>query len=169
MYAGGLMSQQAQEVLAIAKKFVDDKYKEGANNDTIFGKWYGLNNQPWCAMFVSYCFNQAGYGALVAASGKKGFASCEAGFKWFAKNSRVVPVGQAEPGDIVFFNFDSDPTTTEHVGIVYVPQHDKKQLVTFEGNTAADGSGSQSNGDGAYKKTRKYDKIMAVVRPAWTD
>ena len=118
---------QANEVLAIAKKFVDEAYKEGANNDTVFGKWYGLNNQPWCAMFVSYCFNQAGHGALVAASGKKGFAACEAGMKWFAKNSQLVPIGQAQPGDIVFFNFDSDPTTTEHVGIVYVPQHDKKQ------------------------------------------
>ena len=25
-------------------------YTEGSNNDTTFGKWFGLNNQPWCAM-----------------------------------------------------------------------------------------------------------------------
>jgi len=157
----------AVKVLSVAKKYVDQAYKEGENNDTIFGKWFGLNHQPWCAMFVSYCFNEAGLVNLVAAQGPKGFAACNAGVRWFAKNNQLVAPGQAQPGDIVFFNFDEDPTTTEHVGIVYVPQHDKKQLVTFEGNTAADGSGSQSNGDGAYKKTRKYEKIMAVARPKW--
>ena len=53
------------------------KYKEGPNNDTPYGKWYGLNNNPWCAMFVSYCFFKAGEIKKVAASSKKGFASCE--------------------------------------------------------------------------------------------
>jgi len=36
------------KVLELAKKEVDAKYKEGNNNDTKFGKWYGNNNQPWC-------------------------------------------------------------------------------------------------------------------------
>ncbi len=38
-------------VVDIAKQEIG--VQEGANNDTKFGKWYGLNNQPWCAMFVS--------------------------------------------------------------------------------------------------------------------
>ena len=157
----------AVKVLGVAKKYVDQAYKEGENNDTIFGKWFGLNHQPWCAMFVSYCFNEAGLVNLVAAQGPKGFAACNAGVRWFAKNNQLVAPGQAQPGDIVFFNFDNDATTAEHVGIVYVNQPDKQQMVTFEGNTAADNSGSQANGDGAYKKTRKYAKIMAVARPKW--
>ena len=33
-------------------------YTEGPNNDTKYGDWYGLPNQPWCAMFVSWCANQ---------------------------------------------------------------------------------------------------------------
>ena len=157
----------AVKVLAAAKKIVDSNYREGENNDTIMGKWFGLNHQPWCAMFVSYCFNQAGLVNLVAAQGPKGFASCNAGAKWFAKNGQIVPVGQAQPGDIVFFNFDADPTTTEHVGIVYANDPVKGQMVTFEGNTAGDVKGSQANGDGAYKKTRKYANVMAVARPKW--
>ena len=68
----------AATVVATARKYVDQGYKEGPNNDTIFGKWYGLNNQPWCAMFVSKCFDEAGIANLVAASSKKGFASCNA-------------------------------------------------------------------------------------------
>jgi hypothetical protein len=48
----------AEAVVAIAKAEVDAKYKEGVNNDTKYGKWYGLNNQPWCAMYVSWCFKR---------------------------------------------------------------------------------------------------------------
>ena len=116
-------------------------------------------------MFVSYCFNEAGLINLIQAQGPKGFASCNAGVKYFGGKGQLVPVGQAQPGDIVFFNFDKDATTAEHVGIVYVNQPDKHQLITFEGNTSGDAKGSQANGDGAFKKTRNYGLVMAVARP----
>ncbi|CAB4146013.1 TIGR02594, TIGR02594 family protein [uncultured Caudovirales phage] len=160
---------QAQDVLAIAKKYVDEAYKEGTNNDTIFGKWYGMNNQPWCAMFVSFCFAEAGLSKLVAAQTKKGFAYCPAAVDWFKKRGQLVPVEEARAGDIIFFDFDGNKATAEHVEICYGAQHDKKQLTTFGGNTAPSGAGSQANGDGAYKKKRPYDKIIAVARPKWID
>ena len=156
----------APEVLAIAKKHADDKYAEGVNNDTIFGKWYGMNHQPWCAMFVSKCFADAGHADLVAASTKKGFASCDAGLKWFAKNGQVVPVGKAQAGDIVFFQFDDD-AQADHVGIVKWHHTTLKYLQVYEGNTSGDAKGSQSNGDGVFLKKRPYSLIMGVARPAW--
>lgn len=156
----------AQEVLAIAKKHADDKYAEGVNNDTIFGKWYGMNHQPWCAMFVSKCFADAGHADLVAASTKKGFASCDAGLKWFAKNGQVVPVGKAQAGDIVFFQFDDD-AQADHVGIVKWHHTTLKYLQVYEGNTSGDAKRSQSNGDGVFLKKRPYSLIMGVARPAW--
>ena len=67
----GIMSG-IDRVLANAKRYVDMKYKEGPNNDTIFGEWYGLNHQPWCAMFVSKVFNEAKLSKLIAASSTKG-------------------------------------------------------------------------------------------------
>ncbi len=70
-------------VVDIAKSQIG--YKEGPNNNTMYGKWFGLNNQPWCAIFVSWCFDQAGLVSKVAAQTKKGFASCDAGLKWFTK------------------------------------------------------------------------------------
>ena len=39
------MSNQADAVLKYAKKWADEKYREGPNNDTVFGKWIGLNNR----------------------------------------------------------------------------------------------------------------------------
>jgi hypothetical protein len=147
-------------VVNIANSQID--YKEAANNNTMYGAWYGMNNQPWCAMFVSWVFNEAGLGSTVAASTRKGFASCDAGLKWFAKKNKLVPIGQAQAGDIAFFQFDTD-AQPDHVGIVV--KNNGKYLWCIEGNTASDTKGSQSNGDGVYRKKRAYSLVMAVARP----
>ena len=159
----------ALDVLAKAKAYVDAKYTEGPNNDTVFGKWYGLNHQPWCAMFVSKCFDEAGLAKLVAASSPKGFASCQAGEEWFKKNGQIVPVDKAQAGDIVFFNFDNNGATTEHVGLVVSNDPAKKMLTTYEGNTSSEThtAGSQANGDGAFQRHRVYSLVMAVARPKY--
>lgn len=138
-------------------------YQEGPNNDTKFGKWFGLNNQPWCAMAVSKLFFDSGAIASVAKT-KKGYASCDAWLKYLAKNNQIVPVGQAQAGDIVFFQFDAD-SLADHVGIVKSHNKLRKFLMVYEGNTSADKKGSQSNGDGFYLKKRTYATIMAVARP----
>lgn len=156
----------AKDVIAHAKKFVDEKYAEEGDNLTIMGKWYGLNGQPWCAMFVSYCFYLAKALDLIKMTGKKGFASCDAGLKAFAKAGMLVPVGQAQAGDIVFFQFDKDKEP-DHVG--FVVRNDGKNLICFEGNTTPDGvKGSQANGGMATKKKRPYSLVMGVARPSYT-
>lgn len=157
----------AQAVVTVAKREVELGFREGPNNDTKYGKWFGLNNQPWCAMYVSWCFHKAGIIGLVSAQTKKGFASCDVGLKWFAKNNQLVPVGQAREGDIAFFQFDDD-AQPDHVGIVVKNNTKLKRLVVAEGNTAGDNSGSQSNGDGVYLKKRSYSLVMAVARPKYS-
>lgn len=137
-------------------------YKEIGDNSTMYGKWYGLDRQPWCAIFVSWCYNQAGLGNNIVAQNKKGFASCDAGLKWFAKRNKLVPVGEAREGDIVFFQFDKD-AEPDHVGIVTKNMKRLKTLRTVEGNTSD--KGSQANGGAVYAKKRPYSLVMAVVRP----
>ena len=140
-------------------------YKEGANNDTPFGIWYGLNHQPWCAMSASKIFFDAGAILSVAPKTKpKGFASCDEWLKYLTKNNQLVPVGQAQPGDIVFYQCDAD-AEPDHVGIVKGNNTLLKYIYAYEGNTAADNGGNQSNGDGYYIKKRGYGIIMAVARP----
>ena len=139
-------------------------YQEKPINKTIFGEWYGMNGQPWCAMFVSWAYHEAKLGRLVNASSRKGFASCDAGLKWFAKKGKLVPVAQAQPGDLVFFQFDND-AQPDHVGIVEKNNTRLKRLVCIEGNTSPNNSGSQSNGGGVYRKKRSYGTVMAVARP----
>jgi len=115
-------------------------------------------------MFVSWVFYKASAINLVKASGAKGFASCDAGLKWFAKRNQLVPIGQAQPGDIAFFQFDDD-AQPDHVGIVIKNNSRLKRLVCIEGNTSPDNKGSQSNGGGVYRKKRPYSVVMAVARP----
>lgn len=133
-------------------------------NKTKYGKWYGLDGQPWCAMFVSWVYAQCGLSKKVAAQSSKGFASCDAGLKWFAKRGKLVPVGQADAGDLVFFQFDDD-AQPDHVGIVVKNNKRLKSLVCVEGNTSAGTSGSQSNGDGVYRRVRSYSQVMGIARP----
>lgn len=154
--------EKALTPLEAAKQHLN--YQETPINKTIFGAWYGMNFQPWCAMFVSWAYHEAGLGKFVNASGKKGFASCDAGLKWFAKKNKLVPVAQAQPGDLVFFQFDDD-AMPDHVGIVEKNNTRLKRLVVIEGNTSPDSKGSQSNGGGVYRKKRSYGTVMAVARP----
>lgn len=140
------------------------EYTEKGDNETKYGAWYGLNGQPWCAIFVSWCYDKAGLVDKVAAQNNKGFASCDAGLKWFAKKGKIVPVGEAKEGDIVFFQFDND-AQPDHVGIVEKNMKRIKALKTIEGNTSPNNKGSQSNGGGVYRKKRSYATVMAVVRP----
>jgi hypothetical protein len=138
-------------------------YIEGPNNETLYGKWYGLNNQPWCAMAVSKMFFDAGLIKSVANT-KKGFASCDAWLKYLTKNNQIVPIGQAQRGDLVFFQFDND-SAPDHVGIVKYHNTRLKRMRVYEGNTSSGKTGSQSNGEGFYLRKRDYKTIMAVARP----
>ena len=79
-------------------------YTETGNNDTKYGEWYGLNNQAWCAMFVSWCYDKAGLGNNIKSQSKKGFASCAHGLKFFAESNKLIPVGQAKQVILHSFN-----------------------------------------------------------------
>lgn len=139
---------------------------EGKNNDILYGKWYGLNNNPYCAMFVSWCFNEANLSNLIAAQSKKGFASCAAGLGWFQKKKQVVDKYKGKPGDIVFFSFAGNGSA-DHVGIIEGVSRDG--ITTIEGNTSPDHmtNASQRNGGGVYRRHRPYLNVIAIVRPAY--
>jgi len=138
------------EVILVAASQVG--YKEGKNNASKYGTWYGLPNQPWCAMFVSWCFSQAG--ALAALPGGK-YASCSAMTDRFKKAGRWYTNPQI--GDCVFFTFGHTGIVT---GIV------TGGVITIEGNTQPGTGGNQGNGDGVYRRTRTAS-IAGYGRPDW--
>ena len=49
---------ERQDIIRLAAAEVG--YAAGPNDDTKYGVWYGMNHNPWCMMFVSWCAERAG-------------------------------------------------------------------------------------------------------------
>lgn len=151
----------ANKVLEIARAELG--YKEGSNNNNKYGIAYGLNNQPWCVIFVWWVFRQAGMAGLFYGGGK--VASCRALYAYHKGKGQAVSKAALKAGDIVFFDFSSPRDDTDHVGIV--ESVSGNTITTIEGNTSSGSGGSQSNGDGVYRRQRSTAYITAAYRPAY--
>ena len=153
------------DIVNIAQKQVG--FVEGPNNDNPYGTWYGMNHEPYCAMFVSWCFAQANAAHLVAAQTPKGFAYCPDGLAWFQKNKQVIGKYDGLPGDIVFYSF-AGHGQPDHVEIIVGASKDG--ITTIGGNTSPDHAltASQANGNGVYLRHRPYLYVMAICRPNYS-
>ena len=100
-------------------------YTEGANNDTKYGKWIGMNHAPWCHEFVSWCAYKSGESAAVPKT-----ASTDTGMEWFKRKGLFKYKGKYTPkrGDVVYFK-----TGRSHVGLV--EKVSGATLHTVEGNS----------------------------------
>ena len=91
--------------------------------------WYGGfgSGTPWCAIFVSWCANQAGVSTSIVPK----YSSCAVGKSWFESKGLFKYKGSYTPkrGDIVFFL-----NNRSHTGIV--EKADGGRLYTVEGNTS---------------------------------
>lgn len=124
------------------------------SNQVLYSDWYGMVG-PWCDMFVSWCAAQSGNAEAVGR-----FAYTPSHEAWFRSHGREVPIRDAQPGDIVFFNFIG---RTSHVGIVEANHGDG--LITIEGNT--NGSGSRDGGS-VIRHFRSWSSgIVSVHRPEY--
>lgn len=106
-------------------------YTEGSNNNTKFGRWYGLNLQPWCAMFVSWCAAKARVTSIVPKH-----AYTPAGAQWF--KSRNQWGHKPRVGAIVYYD-TAGLGRISHVGVVEKVFRDGSWYA-IEGNTNAAGS-----------------------------
>ena len=76
-----------------------------------------------------------------------------------------VSVYDARPGDVVIYDWDGGGT--DHVGFVE-KNLGGGTLQTIEGNTSSGSYGSQSAGNGVWRRVRNQS-IAYVIRPAYTD
>lgn len=95
-----------------------------------FINWYGGfgRGTPWCAIFVSWCANQAGISTSIIPK----FASCSSGRAWFESKGLFKYKGSYTPkrGDIIFFLSNG----ASHTGLVEKSSGGK--VYTVEGNTS---------------------------------
>lgn len=157
-----------QAVIDVARAYLGYTEDPPGSNRTIFGSEYGLDGQPWCVMFLWYCFTHAGERMAFFGGGKT--ASCSILLRWYKEQGLTVPVREVQPGDIVILNFHgkSEP---EHCGLVTETHwHQDASLdwiENIEGNTTASAYGSQDNGGCVALKRRYQHQIVAVCRPQY--
>lgn len=114
----------------------------------------------WCAIFVSWCFNQAGinWSALPSYNCNQILARARS-----ANSARELSsFSEARAGDVVLYDFNHDGGC-DHIGIVMY--NDGHELTTIEGNTSSGEAGLQHAGNGVYRRTRQYDVVRAILRP----
>jgi len=149
------------KIIEVATAELGTKESPANSNKTKYGEWFGWNGVAWCAIFVSYCYDKAGY-PLGNIGFKKGFAGCLTGYQHFKKNNEITD--KPQPGDIVFFDWNNDGRY-DHVGI-FVKHNDDKTFHTIEGNTSET---NQSNGGEVMYRVRKYGKSVLFVHPKVLD
>jgi len=104
----------------------------GNGNFTKFGAWYGMDGQPWCAMFVSWAADQAGLLHDVVpkhASCARGVAAYQEKGMYATRGSGYTP----REGDAIYFTNSSGRIS--HVGIVVAFDPATNRIYTVEGNT----------------------------------
>lgn len=121
--------------------------------------YFGTNGVPYCAMFVSWVFDQCRQSMAGLPT-----ASCAVIRNANRGTSREISKTNAQPGDIVLFDWGGDGAP-DHVGIV--EKNCGSYIQTIEGNTSSGSSGSQSNGGGVYRRTRAWSTVYAVYRPVY--
>lgn len=143
-----------ERALAAAVGELGQRESPAGSNRTKYGAWIGLDGQPWCMSFVQWCFAQAG-NPLPCRTG-----SCSALLGWYRENQPACLVSEPRPGDIILYNFG-------HTGIL--EGAGGGEVTAIEGNTSAGDSGSQNNGDGVFRRTRRRTLVTAFIRPEWTE
>ncbi len=105
-----------------------------------YWRWYGYDHRvEWCAVFVSWCANEAG---LIEKGIIPKTAGVYTGIDWFKargewKGKEYVP----RPGDIIYFDWEQDGKPN-HVGIV--EKVENNNIYTIEGNSTDDGCREKS-------------------------
>ena len=152
----------AEDVLQVARRQIGTKESPPGTNSNKYGKWYGMDRAPWCAMFVSYCFDNAGltFEFPKDLGTDKGFAYCPYGVKWFKDQGRWH-TENPRPGDVVFYMFNKRGGVSDHVGIVEKVLGNG-QIQAIEGNTS---TSSNDNGGTVMRRTRTTNQILGYGRP----
>lgn len=132
-------------------------YREGPNNDNIFGAFFGINHNPWCGCFVSYCYTKVG---------KRIFLPYVPNIVSWARSGEngLYIVNTPKKGDLVCFDWTGNGIF-DHVE--FVESFDGTTIHTLGGNTLPPGgAGDQGNGGGVYRNARPASIHHAFIRIA---
>jgi hypothetical protein len=155
-----MTASMGQRALAEALRHVGVRESPPGSNRTMFGRWFGVDGVPWCAIFASYCFD-VGAGVVLcrgwrgAGTGPRGVAYVPTLAAWLKATGRAVT--EPAPGDLAIFDWDGG--LPDHVGIVV--RANGSTLLTVEGNTAV---GNDSDGGEVMRRERRRAQVALLGR-----
>src|SRR3954447_5045457 len=155
-----MSASAGRRALAEALRHVGVRETPPGSNHTMFGRWFGADGVPWCAIFASYCFD-IGAGVVLcrgwhgAGVRPRGVAYVPTLAAWLKATGRSVE--EPQPGDLVIF--DSDGGLPDHVGIVIRGAGDGVQ--PGEGNPAV---GNDSKGGEVMRRGRVRAQVAGFGR-----
>jgi hypothetical protein len=150
-----------------ARFYIGVEESPPASNLTEFGEWYGMNGEPWCAIFVTYC-DQA-HSEKPSKSFRRGerYAYVPYIVADARHDSHGLSITNApEPGDLVCYDWEGNGEF-DHIGIFegWVEGSNKKKFTAIEGNTSIE---SNSNGGEVMRRTRDLSCALFVdVAESW--
>lgn len=134
------------------------------SNHTPYGSWYGVDYQPWCAIFVTWCFE---FGAQDVGKDSPSFVrgSRYAYCPYIVGDARanrygLTTVGRDAviPGDLVVFDWQGDGVQ-DHVGIFEAWKPGASTFQSIEGNTSYS---DNSNGGEVMRRERSTSGVVFV-------
>lgn len=161
----------AADIVAVA--YTQLGYAETGDNHTKYAAWYYGSDYAvaWCAIFISWCANQAGISTSVIYPN----ASASGSVSWNPYGTPGYAFGTIvpRPGDIIFVE-NNGGGTTDHVGLVVAV--DDYYIYTIEGNyndMVSSVKYSRTNGyrtwDNGVQSTKAYISFFARPNYAGSD
>ncbi|GAC1312743.1 MAG: hypothetical protein NVSMB24_34830 [Mucilaginibacter sp.] len=145
-------------IIDLAASQVGTKENPPGSNRTKYGEWFDLNGEKWCAIFVSWVYNYAGY-PLGYINTNKGFSNCQSGYVHWKNTGELTDNPQM--ADIVLFDWNEDGHC-DHTGIFYQWLEEGVSFQSYEGNTSI---GSDSDGGAVMLRNRNLKYVKAFISP----
>lgn len=124
LQADGTVTEEptpGERALAEALKHLGAAESPAGSNRQQFGEWFGVNDVPWNAIFVSYCFSVGagvtlGKGYKGAGGYLKGMTYVPAVEAWLQASGCWIGPIEPQPGDIAIYALAG--AGADHIGIV---------------------------------------------------
>jgi hypothetical protein len=134
--------------LAEARTWLGYSESPPGTNANTFGVWYGMNYEPWCAMFVTYCYEVAGPSPTFVQGSR--YAYCpyvlqDANARRNGLSNTIEPIA----GDLVLYDWAGDGVV-DHIGL-FERWTGINTFEAIEGNTS---TSNQSNGGQVMRRKR---------------
>lgn len=149
-----------EKALARAVTQIGVKESPTGSNNVLYGRWYGANEQAWCAMFCTWCYVLEGSKIAFVRGNRYAYVP------YIVNNARAGVYHAAVthtplPGDLVCFDWQSDGVA-DHVGI-FEKWLANGMFQTVEGNTSIN---NNSNGGQVMRRERYSSTVKAFVHVA---